>query len=154
MNKLIFLSVTLATVLTLTACGGGGGKDDVPDNPDPVNPVNPTGKNYTMTQQMSAEASTATVTLTGLTSQVTKASGSAAWITVKRLGYTSGAPRIEVTVEEYTQTDARQQAITFSDGLNTLVLTVVQAGRQAVEETDVTTPHDVVSDQPAASREL
>ncbi len=154
------LSAIFAAALTLTACGGEDPVEPTPPptpTPDP-DPEPPSGKYLTMTCDMPADASETTVTLSGLTSEVTGKSGSAAWLTTTLLPYTSGTPQLTVTCQQNLTTAerlqdvmllARSQASTTKyEVSDTLVLTVRQTVYQG-GGVDADNPNDTYSDQPA-----
>ena len=103
---------------------------------------------------MEPRASETTVALTGLTSAVTRTTGSASWLTVAVQPYASGTPQAKVSVSENSQRDVRSQALTFYAANDTLVLTVRQAAFSAEGGTDMEQPFDTPSDQPGYARQL
>ena len=143
-----FLSMIFAASLVLLSCGGGAGDD--PD-PTPV-PAPAKGKSFTKQCDMPAEASETIVNLTGLTSEITRRKGSASWLTINAVPYTGGTPQVAVACQQNTSAEARQQEVTFLAANDTLVLTVRQAGFTG-GGTDVNSPNDVPTDQPAFSRQ-
>lgn len=154
MNPKKYLSLTFMVCLTamvMFSCGGGDDDKTSPVPPTPSKPDTPTtqtGKRYTQTCDMVADASETTVTLSGLTAAVSRTSGSASWLSVTPLTYTSGTPKVTVAVTQNLQTSARQQDVTFFAAKDTLVLTVRQAFYQG-GGTDVNNPNGTYTDQPA-----
>ena len=132
--------------LALISCGGG-------DEPEPTPTPTPTpigkGKYLTQTCDMPAEASETVVSLYGLTTAIDRFSQPESWLTVIRQVYISGTPTVELTARENTQTEARQQDVTFYAGRDTLVLTVRQAAYDPASGADVGNTHDTPTDQPA-----
>lgn len=148
-----FLSIAFTLCLALLSCGGGGSNDPTPDpTPQPPTPVTPKGKFLTKTCDMTADASETIVTLTGLNSEVTSKSGSAAWLTTSLETYTTGTPKVKVACTQNLATEARQQDVTFIATNDTLVLTVRQ-GTYTGGGTDVNDPNDTPTDQPAYGRQ-
>jgi hypothetical protein len=165
MNTIKILSIAFAAAISLAACGG----DDEPDSPTPTpNPPTPetpdtppTGKHLTMTCDMPADASEITVSLKGLTDEVTSQTGTAPWLTTTLTAYTTGTPQVTVACQQNLTTAVRTQDVTFlahsqastaKYAVNdTLVLTVRQAvysdGGSYVDD-----PNGTVTDQPAFSR--
>ena len=143
-----FLYIALAAALALTACGGG----DDPDEPTPLppTPTQPKGKHLTQQCDMPADASEITIRLQGLSSEVSRKSGSASWLTTSLVPDTSGTPEVTVACTQNLTTATRSQEVTFIATNDTLVLNV----RQAVYAggTDVNNPSDTPTDQPAYSR--
>lgn len=133
--------------LTLISCGGG---DEPEPEPTPTPPT-PTqkGKYLTQTCNMPAEASETVVSLYGLTAAIDRFTTQESWLTVIRQVYLSGTPTVELTARENTQTEPRQQDVTFYAGRDTLVLTVRQAAYEAASGADMGNTHDTPTDQPA-----
>jgi hypothetical protein len=107
-----------------------------------------------MTCDLPPQASEQTVTLTGLSSKITKMAGqdfTSEWLTVTQQNYTSGTPRVTLTATENLQTTARSAYIVLVATNDTLALTVRQTTYTG-GGTDVDTPHDTSTDQPAYSR--
>ena len=149
MKTIKFLSIAFAACLTLLSCGGGD--DDTPTpQPQPPTPGTVKGKHFTQTCNMPADASETIVTLTGLTSEVTRKKGSASWLTVNAVPYTGGTPQVAVACTQNLGTDAREQEVSFIAANDTLVLTVRQAA--STGGTDVDSPNDTFTDQPAFAR--
>ena len=149
MKTIKILSIAFAVCLTLLSCGGGDDDDTPTPQPQPT-PGTVKGKHFTLTCNMPAEASENVVTLTGLTSEVTRKKGSASWLTVNAVPYTGGTPQVAVVCTQNLGTDARQQEVSFIAANDTLVLTVRQAAYTG--GTDVDNPNDTFTDQPAFAR--
>lgn len=147
MKTIKFLSITFTVCLALLACGGD---DDDPYNPtpQPPKPETPKGKHLTQTCDMPADASETIVSLNGLSSEVTRKSGSASWLATELETYTSGTPKVKVTCSQNLNVESRQQDVTFIATNDTLVLTVRQAAYNG-GGTDVNNPSDTPTDQPA-----
>lgn len=144
-DKLKYLALATALSSLLLSCGG--------DEEDPVVPTPPPtptakGKYYTKTIEMPAEASENVVALTPLSSAVSRTAGSASWLTITTLSYSSGTPQVKVAATANVLTEARQQNVTFYAAKDTLLLTVRQSGAKA-GGTDVANPNDTPTDQPA-----
>jgi len=142
-----FLLLILAATLTLVACGGG---EDEPE-PTPVNPPTPQeepGKYLTQICTMPADASETIVTLNGLTTAISRTSGSASWLNITKQTYTNGAPAVKVECAQNLDVDPREQAVMFIATKDTLVLTVHQESYSG-GGTDVNNPYDTPTDQPA-----
>ena len=157
MNTFRFLSIALMATLTLLSCGGGSDDPDDPYTPQPPTPTTK-GKFLTMTHNMPATASEETIALTGLTSSITRMAGEndADWLTVTKQSYTSGTPRVMLKTVDNPKDAVRSAFIVFIAASDTLALTVKQAantGGNPTGGTDVDTPHDNVTDQPAYSRQ-
>ena len=150
MKTIKFLSIAFAVCLTLLSCGGGDDNDTPTPQPQPPTPGTVKGKHFTQTCNMPADASETVVTLTGLTSEVTRKKGSASWLTVNAVPYAGGTPQVAVACEQNLGTDARQQEVSFIAANDTLVLTVRQAAYTG--GTDVNNPNDPFTDQPAFAR--
>ena len=149
MKTIKILSIAFAVCLTLWSCGGGDDDDTPTPQPQPT-PGTVKGKHFTQTCNMPADASETIVTLTGLTSEVTRKKGSASWLTVNAVPYTGGTPQVAVVCTQNLGTDARQQEVSFIAANDTLVLTVRQAAYTG--GTDVDNPNDTFTDQPAFAR--
>lgn len=153
--------LTVCFAMLTWNCGGGGGDDpDIPTptptptpTPEPTPTPTPTGKFFTLTCDMEPRTSETTVTLTGLTSAVTRAIGSASWLNVALQPYVSGAPQAKLSVSENSQRDVRSQGVTFYAANDTLVLTVRQAAFSSEGGTDMEQPFDTPSEQPGFSRQ-
>lgn len=153
MKTIKILSIIFAATLALYSCG------DDPD--DPNNPVpEPTpsgGKFLNLSCDMPAAATQKTIALTGLTSSITKMAGEndADWLTVAKEPYVSGTPKVTLTTTDNTLTKNRSAFIVFVAARDTLALTVRQAaysGSDPSGGTNVDTPNDTPSDQPACAR--
>ena len=114
----------------------------------PPKPETPKGKHLTQTCDMPADASETIVSLNGLSSEVTRKSGSASWLATEMETYTSGTPKVKVTCSQNLNVESRQQDVTFIATNDTLVLTVRQAAYNG-GGTDVNNPSDTPTDQPA-----
>ena len=140
------IALAVCASLALAACGGG-------DEPDPTPVPEPTpatqGKFITQTCDMPAQASEQTVTLRGLTSAVTRQTGTVDWLTAQLLPYSSGTPQVLLRTTENLGTTARQFQLVFIASRDTLALSVRQAAYSATGGTDVSTPTDTPTDQPA-----
>lgn len=165
MNTIKILSIAFAAAISVAACGGGDDNDTPTPTPNPPTPVTPdtppSGKHLTMTCDMPADASEITVSLTGLTDEVTSKTGTAPWLTTTLVAYTTGTPQVTVACQQNLTTAERTQDVMFlahsqaSTGKyavsDTLVLTVRQAmysdGGIYVDD-----PNDTPTDQPAYSR--
>lgn len=148
-----YFFIALAAIATLTACGGSDDPDD-PYNPGPQPPTPQYGKYSTMKCDMPAEASEKTVTLTGLSSaitRVTQASGTN-WLTVTQQPYTSGTPKVTVACTQNPDKSQRSTDVVFIAAKDTLKLTVNQAAATAQGGTDINKPNDTPTDQPAYSK--
>ena len=143
MKKMKYILMAI-TALTLISCGGG-------DEPEPTPTPTPTekGKHLTQSCNMPAEATETVVSLNGLTKAIDRFTTPDSWLTVIRQTYASGTPAVQLSARENTQTEARQQDITFYAGRDTLVLTVHQAAYPASSGADVGNTHDTPTDQPA-----
>lgn len=150
-TKHLSRALTVGLALLVWSCGGGGGDD--PDDPTPVPPPVLTGKHYTKTCNLDARASETTVALTGLTSEITRSTGSASWLTANIVPYTSGTPQVKVAATENSQNGQRQQELTFYAASDTLVLTVQQAAFNSGGGSDTDQPFDTPTDQPGYGRQ-
>ena len=128
MKKMFLWSFALLAGFSFLCCGSD---DDDLLVPTPSTPTVKNGKHLTQTCDMECSASERIVTLSGLSSEVTKTEGSASWLTVTLQAYTSGEPQVKVACNENTQDAPRQQAITFIAATDTLVLTIRQAAHAA-----------------------
>ena len=106
-----FLYIALAAALALTACGGGDDPDE--PTPQPPTPTQPKGKHLTQQCDMPADASEITIRLQGLSSEVSRKSGSASWLTTTLVPYTSGTPEVTVACTQNLTTATRSQEVTF-----------------------------------------
>ena len=132
MKTIKILSIAFAVCLTLLSCGGGNDDDTPTPQPQPT-PGTVKGKHFTLTCNMPAEASENVVTLTGLTSEVTRKKGSASWLTINAVPYTGGTPQVAVACEQNLGTDARQQEVSFIAAGQDSVPPVVAVPTRAVK---------------------
>jgi hypothetical protein len=146
MHTIKYYSMTLLAGFALLVAGCGGS-----DDPDPVEPR---GKRFVQVCNVEARASETTVSLTGLTAQVTRHTGANVWLTVDILPYVSGTPQVKVTTAENDETAVRQQELVFYAARDTLVLTVRQAVFASEGGADMNQPFDTPSDEQAYSREM
>ena len=148
------LTIALLAALALAACGGSGDDPDDPYTPTPQPPTPQTqGKYSEQTLNMPADASESTVALNGLSAAIslTKHVGNASWMSVTEQTYASGTPRVTVACTQNLETAARSHDIIFIASKDTVLLTVRQAAYPG-GGTDVNTPSDTPTDQPAYSR--
>lgn len=148
-KKYLALAFMAAFACASLSCGGGDGQNDPYTPPSPPTPQPTTkGKHFAKTLDMPAEASDDVMALTGLTTAVSKTSGSAPWLTITTLSYVSGTPQVKVSVTANLQSEARQQDVSFFAAADTLVLTVRQSGYKGGDG-GVDHPNDILTDQPA-----
>ena len=155
MRTLKILSIALMATLALAACGGGSDDPDDPYTPQPQPPTpSEQGRFLAMTCDMPAETSEKTVALTGLNSRITKQAQAVAtpWLTVTQLPYSAGTPEVTVACTANLEASRRVMDIVFlaNNDKDTLLFTVRQAAYSGV--TNVNTPNDTPTDQPAYSR--
>lgn len=119
-DKILFAIALLCTMM-LTSCGGGGGSDDGGS----ANRTN----TYYMDINMDASASSQTIELSSLKSNISTATCSATWITLARQSYTTGSPKIMIEASANTSASSRNCTITVTatDG-NKVIITVIQKG--------------------------
>ncbi len=139
--------MVLIASLALFSCGGD---DSELPTPQPSTP-SAKGKFLTQTCNMPADASETTVKLFGLSSAITRKSGSASWLTTTVEPYTSGTPEVLVACTQNLQTESRSMDVVFLASNDTLVLTVIQ-GVYTGGGTDIDNPNDTHTDQPAYSK--
>ncbi len=157
--KYPFMIMVVAT--TMLACSKDDSSSPTPPTPPAPTPAAPVGKHLTQNCNMPADASEQTVTLTGLTAEVTRIDGSADWLTTTKIPYTGGTPQVQVACQQNLSTEPRIQAVTFmarSDAstneyfvLDTLVLTITQTVYQS--GTDIDDPNDIYTDQPSYTKQ-
>lgn len=150
MKKIKYLALALVGSMFVLSCGGGGG-DDEPE-PAPKPPTPSSGRYSTQTCEMPALASETTVTLSGLSSAISKTSGAATWVTVSQETYTSGSPKVRVMTTDNLKDEIHQQEFTFIAAKDTVVLTVRQKALDISDGGDVKNSTNIPSDQPAFSR--
>jgi len=151
----------MVVAATILACGKDDSPSPTPPTPPAPTPASPVGKHLTQNCNMPADASEQTVTLTGLTAEVTRIDGSAAWLTTTKIPYAGGTPQVQVVCQQNLSTESRTQAVTFmarSDAstseyyvLDTLVLTITQTIYQGGTDTD--DPNDIYTDQPSYTKQ-
>lgn len=142
----------LASLALLTWSCGGSDSDDPEPTPTPPQPTTK-GRHLTKTHDMTAKSEAATISLSGLSAEVSRNTGSASWLTVTVKPYTSGTPEVELKVTENSEKTSRQQDITFYAAKDTLVLTVRQAAFNANGGTDTESPFGTPSSQPGYARQ-
>ena len=154
MKTVKYLSIIFVACLALLACG-----DDPDDPQNPLPDPKPTqgGKFITLNHNMPATASQETISLTGLTSDITKMAGQndAPWLIVSKEPYTSGTPKVTLRTLDNPDSKVRSAFVVFVAARDTLALTVKQAAYSGGEQTggtDVDNPHDSTTDQPAYAR--
>lgn len=146
MKTIKLFSIVFVACLSLQSCGGG---DDSP-SPTPTPTPTPTkGKFLTQQCNMPADASETTISLTGLTSQVTtkKDVGTASWVTTTLAPYSTVTPAVTINCTQNLETKARSHDVIFLASNDTLLLTIKQACYTS--GTDVNNPNDTPTDQPA-----
>ena len=151
MKTIKILSLIFATSLTILSCGGGD-DDNITPQPQPPTPEQPKGKHLTQQCDMPADASEIIIALRGLSSEARHVGGVARWLTTTLQPYSGGTPQVKVACQQNLNVDTRQQDITFIATNDTLVLTVRQAAYTG-GGTNVNTPNDTYTDQPAYSRQ-
>lgn len=148
MKKIRYMLLAAIAAFSMMSCGG----DD--DNPTPVPTPSKDGQVFYMNCDMPAGASEKTVTLTGLTSILTKKVQAVSdWLIITPVPYVSGTPKVTVSCTQNLLTTKRVQEVVFIATNDTLKLTITQAGSEMVEGTDTENPYDTPTDQAAYSRE-
>lgn len=114
------------------------------------------GQTYQQTEMLPAEKADKTVTLTDLKSAIKDIEYDADWLTVIKQTYTSGSSSLRLTatdnVKDGSSTDARSCIVTVTAiSGDKVLLTVTQEG--AERKTGIDDSHDVLTDQPAYSRQ-
>ena len=142
-DKILFAIALMCTVL-LTSCGGGGSDDGGSSGRSAT---------YYMDINMDAAASSQTVVLSNLKTDVSTAVSSASWLTPSRQAYTSGSPSILLEATANTATSSRNCTVTVTaaDG-NKVIITVIQKGTSQTSDQPQT--NDEVSDQQPYSMEV
>ena len=142
-DKILFAIALMCTML-LTSCGGGdsdgGGSSSRPST-------------YYMDINMESAASSQTVVLSNLKTNVSTAISSASWLTPSRQAYTSGSPKITIEATANTSTSSRNCTVTVTatDG-NKVIINVIQKGTSQTSDQPQT--KDEVSDQQPYSMEV
>ena len=148
MKQLTYYCIFIICMTCVTACGGSS--EDSRNNPVIE------GNTYRQSISVGAEAAQQTVTLVDLHAAIDDINQSATWLSATKMSYTSGSPRILLTIEENSSTQERQANITIIDTYkNTVFLTVkqVKAGDPTPVLSGIDDPHDTPSNQPAYSRQ-
>ena len=142
-DKILFAIALMCTVL-LTSCGGGGSDDGGSSGRSAT---------YYMDINMDAAASSQTVVLSNLKTDVSTAVSSASWLTPSRQAYTSGSPSILLEATANTAASSRNCTVTVTaaDG-NKVIITVIQKGTSQTSDQPQT--NDEVSDQQPYSMEV
>ena len=141
-DKILFAIAMMCTML-LTSCGGGGDSDDgTPSGPS----------TYSMNVTVEASAYSQTIELSKLRTNIASATCSATWVTLTRLSYTSGSPKIMVEVSENTASTSRSGIVTVTatDG-NVVKINITQKGATATGNPET---KDEVSDQQPYSMDM
>jgi hypothetical protein len=103
-NKILFAIALMCTML-LTSCGGGdsdgGGSSSRPST-------------YYMDINLESAASSQTVVLSNLKTNVSTATSSASWLTPSRQAYTSGSPKITIEATANTSSSSRNCTVTVT----------------------------------------
>ena len=158
MKHIKYPFIIMAVATTLIACG----KDDTttPAPPPAPAPAAPVGNRLTQLCTMPPEASQQTITLTGLTAEVTRIEGSASWLTTTTITYAGGTPQLQVACQQNLTNQPRTQAVTCMARsqnstpdyfvLDTFVLTITQTTYQP--GADIEHPNDNYTDQPAYTK--
>ncbi len=142
-NKILFAIALMCTML-LTSCGGGdsdgGGSSSRPST-------------YYMDINMESAASSQTVVLSNLKTNVSTAISSASWLTPSRPAYTSGSPKITIEATANTSSSSRNCTVTVTatDGYK-VIINVIQKGTSQTSDQPQT--KDEVSDQQPYSMEV
>ena len=136
-NKILFAIALMCTML-LTSCGGGGSDDGGGSSSRP--------STYYMDINLEATASSQTVVLSNLKTNVSTAISSASWLTPSRQAYTSGSPKITIEATANTASSSRNCTVTVTatDG-NKVIITIIQKGTSQTSDQPQT--KDEVSDQ-------
>ncbi len=136
-NKILFAIALMCTML-LTSCGGGGSDDGGGSSSRP--------STYYMDINMESAASSQTVVLSNLKTNVSTAISSASWLTPSRQAYASGSPKITIEATANTASSSRNCTVTVTatDG-NKVIITVIQKGTSQTSDQPQT--KDEVSDQ-------
>ena len=151
MKTFKFLFIILAATLVLTSC-------ESESDPEPQPPTPTTnGKFFSLRCDMPAEASEKTISLTGLTTAITRQvqAISTSWLTVTQLPYTSGTPKVSVACTQNLESSRRVMDIVFlaNNDKDTLLLTVRQDGSTGGSgDGGIDVPSDTPTDQPAYGR--
>ena len=100
MKDRILFTIALLCIMLLMSCSGGGSGDGE-DNPTDRTLT------YYMDISMEATAGSQIIILNDLSTNVSSATSTAAWLTPTRRTYTSGAPSIMIEVTANTATSDR-----------------------------------------------
>lgn len=152
MKTIKILPIIFASMLGLTSC-----ESESAPEPQPPTPTTQ-GKFFSMRCDMPAEASEKTVSLTGLTTAITRQVQAleTSWLSVTQLPYTSGTPRVNVSCTQNKETTRRVMDIVFlaNNDKDTLLLTVTQDGYSgSAGDNGIDVPTDTPTDQPAYGRQ-
>lgn len=147
MKNFKIIVFALFTVLTLTGCTDSK-SDSEPDS------ITPEGKTYQQNVTLDAQGTEQTVTLNDLKSKIDNVENSnSSWLTILQNTYTSGSPSIIVRATERTETTERSGNVTITaQSGDKVILSVTQKGAEE-QNTGIDDSHDVVTDQPAYSRQ-
>ena len=140
----IFAAIAVGAIL---ACGSSSS-----DNEEPY-----VGQTYRQAVTLPATQADTVVTLSDLKSAIGSIEGGEAWLTVTKQPYTSGAPNVRLTATVNENDEPRSSVVTVTaTSTDKVLLTVTQQKAEPQEPEQPTTDdgdlHDVVTDQPAASR--
>ena len=143
-DKILFAIALMCTML-LTSCGGGGSDDGGGSSNRP--------STYYMDINMDAAASSQTVVLSNLKTNISTAVSSASWLTPSRQAYTSGSPKITIEATVNTASSSRNCTVTVTaTGGNKVIINVIQKGTSQTSDQPQT--KDEVSDQQPYSMEV
>ena len=143
-DKILFAIALMCTML-LTSCGGGGSDDGGGSSSRP--------STYYMDINLESAASSQTVVLSNLKTNVSTAISSASWLTPSRQAYISGSPKITIEATANTASSSRNCTVTVTatDG-NKVIINVIQKGTSQTSDQPQT--KDEVSDQQPYSMEV
>ena len=153
-SKIFSLLLAFVAVIALAACGG----DDNSDS-SPLNPVGPEGRTYQQSVTLPAQGADKTVSLTDLSTAIREMEEATDWLTVMKQSYTSGVPRVRLTASDNTNGNAATTerkcvvTITATSGDRVLLVVTQEGYEPEAPKTGIDDSHDIVTDQPAYSRQ-
>ena len=143
MKSLKLMIMMAVCGVVMVACGGNDDKTETP--------VAVEGQTYRQTVTLPATQTDTVVTLTDLKSAIDGVEGTETWLTVTKAAYTSGAPSVRLTATANEGDDPRSCTVTITATSTDKVLLAVTQQQEAMK-TGIDDLHDLVTDQPAASR--
>lgn len=137
MKNLSSIILTMISIMLILACGGSE------DN-------NVEGNTYRLAVTLPALKADTVVVLTDLNTAVSSIECGEDWLKVEIFPYDTGAPSVHLTAENNETTKPRNCVVkVVASSSDEVILQVTQLGQSL---TDIDNVHNMMTDQPAASR--